>query len=441
MAPRRLDGGGQSRPALTVELEGEPVPACEGESVATALLAHGERIFARSVKYHRPRAPFCMTGECSQCLMRVDGVPNVFTCRTPVRAGQRIERQNAYPSAKVDVFSAIDWMFPFGLDHHEMFAGVPVAEQVMAKVARHLAGLGLLPEQPAPPRLDATVERTKVAIVGAGPAGLFAAKAFLAAKVPFLLCERDAALGGRLATAPIEADAPDTAFAQGLPEDHVYRSAAAVGLYEDDGGWFLAVIRAGEGTLSLTRLYADRFLLAPGGQPALVPFQNNDLPGVLSGPAVSQLVRQDRVLPGEHVVLLGHGPQLAPLAALLEGAGAKISATLRPPAVDLSTVKAHGMGWVRQVSYRDANGQKQRAKCDLVVVSVPPSPRFQLARQGGARVRFDPAAETFVVDADARGRTSAPQVFVAGDAAGVRSAREAAESGARTAEAVLESLS
>ncbi|MGQ0505743.1 MAG: (2Fe-2S)-binding protein, partial [Myxococcaceae bacterium] len=134
MAPRRL-AGEDKRAKVTFDLEGVEVTGREGESVATALLASGERVFARSVKYHRPRAPFCMTGECSNCLMRVGGLPNVFTCRTPVREGMRVERQNAFPSAKVDVFASIDWVFPRGMDHHEMFAGVPVAEQVMAKVA------------------------------------------------------------------------------------------------------------------------------------------------------------------------------------------------------------------------------------------------------------------------------------------------------------------
>ena len=62
----------------------------------------------------------------------------------------RLERQNSYPTAQIDVFNVIDWMFPRGLDHHAMFAGVPVAEQVMVRVARHLAGLGVLPEQAAP---------------------------------------------------------------------------------------------------------------------------------------------------------------------------------------------------------------------------------------------------------------------------------------------------
>ena len=57
---RRLDRG-DSSPTVTLELDGEPIPAREGEPVACALLAAGQQLFSRSVKYHRPRGPFCMT--------------------------------------------------------------------------------------------------------------------------------------------------------------------------------------------------------------------------------------------------------------------------------------------------------------------------------------------------------------------------------------------
>src|SRR5688572_3114096 len=127
---KRLTNSPRQGRVVTIELDGEPVRAIEGEPAACALLASGERVFARSLKYHRPRGPSCFAAACSNCLMRVDGVPNTFTCKTPVHEGMRLERQNTFPSAKLDVFASIDWMFPKGLDHHEMLAGVPVAEKV-----------------------------------------------------------------------------------------------------------------------------------------------------------------------------------------------------------------------------------------------------------------------------------------------------------------------
>src|SRR5262249_30721483 len=171
----RLSPPNPAAKKISVDFEGESVPAIEGEPVACSLLAAGHAVFSRSVKYHRPRGPFCFAAACSQCLMRVDGVPNLYTCRVPARDGMRLERQNAYPSAEHDIFRSIDWLFPRGLDHHEMFAGVPIAESVMTKVARHLAGLGLLPDKPASQGLAPEVVSCAVAIVGGGAAGLAAA--------------------------------------------------------------------------------------------------------------------------------------------------------------------------------------------------------------------------------------------------------------------------
>ena len=36
-----------------------------------------------------------MTGSCPNCLMQVDGIPNVRSCTEPARDGMRVERQNA----------------------------------------------------------------------------------------------------------------------------------------------------------------------------------------------------------------------------------------------------------------------------------------------------------------------------------------------------------
>src|SRR5262249_37377729 len=70
---------------LTFTFEGRPVPAIEGQSIAAALYAAGQRVFTRSFKYHRPRGLLCAAGDCPNCLMEVDGRPNVRTCTEPAR--------------------------------------------------------------------------------------------------------------------------------------------------------------------------------------------------------------------------------------------------------------------------------------------------------------------------------------------------------------------
>lgn len=447
---RRLPDASLRGRAITVDLEGESIPAIEGEPVACSLVAAGEPMLARSVKYHRPRGPFCFAAACSHCLMRVDGLPNVYTCRTPAREGMKLERQNAYPSAKVDVFETIDWFFPKGLDHHEMFAGVPIAEQVMAKVARQLAGLGLLPKDAAPASPPSRTVRTRVAVVGAGAAGLAAARELTASGVPFLLFEREDHVGGRLAHGAPEQDAPALEDVATLSPDSLITRATALGLYDDAEGRFLAVgVWEPEGA-RLLKVYAERFLLTPGGHPPMVPFENNDLPGVYAGRAASLLLRRHDVAP-EVAALVGWGQELYALATLLEQRGVKVAALVdlkgpppagaHPLAVEGTEPKAHGLRTVGAFSFTPRNGDRRKVSCDAVLVSVPVSPSFELARQGGATVSFDEGRGLFKVEADADGRTGAVDVFAAGDLTGGGTARQAADAGRRTAQALVGGLS
>ena len=83
-----------------------------------------------------------------------------------------------------------------------------------------------------------------------------------------------------------------------------------------------------------------------------------------------------------------------------------------------------------------SGGKTRKVRCDAVAISLPPSPSFELARQAGAKVSFHPQHQTFVVEADDAGQTQAKGIFVAGDAAGPKSAREAAEHARRVAERV-----
>ncbi len=73
--------------------DGQPMTGYAGEPVAAALHAAGVRTLRRSPKLDRPRGLFCAIGNCSSCLMTVDGVPNTRVCVEPLREGMRVESQ------------------------------------------------------------------------------------------------------------------------------------------------------------------------------------------------------------------------------------------------------------------------------------------------------------------------------------------------------------
>ena len=78
---------------LEIVLDGQPVEAYEGETVAAVLLAEGEIATRRTVRGD-PRGIFCGMGVCFDCLVVVDGVPNTRACMTWVRDGMEVWRQD-----------------------------------------------------------------------------------------------------------------------------------------------------------------------------------------------------------------------------------------------------------------------------------------------------------------------------------------------------------
>ena len=79
---------------VTFRFNGREIEGYEGESVAAALHAAGVRKLHESEVKHRPRGLFCAIGNCSSCLMRVDGRDNVRICVEPLREGMTVEEQN-----------------------------------------------------------------------------------------------------------------------------------------------------------------------------------------------------------------------------------------------------------------------------------------------------------------------------------------------------------
>ncbi|MFP4200700.1 MAG: (2Fe-2S)-binding protein [Clostridia bacterium] len=65
----------------------------EGEPVAAALQASGIRVLRYSRRLLHPRGFFCAIGNCSECLVEIDGEPNIRSCTTPLREGMHVRRQ------------------------------------------------------------------------------------------------------------------------------------------------------------------------------------------------------------------------------------------------------------------------------------------------------------------------------------------------------------
>ncbi len=422
---------------LTLDFEGTPVPAFAGETVAVALLAAGEQVLSRSIKFHRPRSAFCLPRHCGACHMRIDGLPNLRACRTPVREGLRCDRQNAWPSADLDILATADLMFPQGMDHHTLMTAPRPLNQAMQRVVQRLGGLGHLPDRtPEPAELPPGRDRhVAVAVIGAGPAGLAAATA--AAQIlgrqggAVLLVEAAQAAGGSYLSdprfgRPAAAQAVAAAQAAGV---ELLTDAAAAGFYPEehnppapDGTLGLLAIATPTGLLKLS---ADRYIYATGGHPQNALFVDNDRPGVLAGRAVGLLLCGYGVRLGRRPLVVGQGEYAEALAAGLAAAGAQVT---RIDGHSERMARATGSPWVDGAVVTTAAGLERHLSCDLIVIVEPPAAASGLAQLHGAQVALHPQLG-FCVVTTGSGQTTTLGVWACGEVAGQSSTLAAAQHG------------
>lgn len=85
-------GEREDKKKVTIYFEGNPIEAEEGDMVAVALLNAGIKDFRHTRKNKEPRGIFCAIGRCTDCMMNIDGKPNVRSCITPVKENMVILR-------------------------------------------------------------------------------------------------------------------------------------------------------------------------------------------------------------------------------------------------------------------------------------------------------------------------------------------------------------
>jgi sarcosine oxidase subunit alpha len=349
--------------------DGLPVGGYPGDTIGSALFASGRRVFSRSFKYHRPRGLLCCSGHCPNCLMTVDGVPNVRVCVEPIREGAAVEAQNVWGSLDRDVLSVVDKVggpfTPVGFYYRTMIRPRrlwPLYE----KVLRNLAGLGRVGG--AGRRYDVEHRHARVLVVGGGGAGRAAAVAAATLGPGVVLVDE----GTRLLGAELE----------GV---EVLAPARALGIWEGN------LVPVDAGTV-LYRYRADRIVVASGALEQPLVFPGNDLVGVMLPNGVRRLVRDFAIRPGSRAVVLGADDDCLSIAEELREIGVAVPRVVDLRSSPIGALEAEGRkGHLRRVL---ADGEA--IDCDLLVASSGRQPAYSLLAQAGARVEYDPARGIFV---------------------------------------------
>ena len=317
-----------------------------------------------------------------------------------------------------------------------------------------------------------------LAIVGAGPAGMAAAATAAERGLSTVVLDEQPAPGGQIyrgierlaATRPrhLEWLGPD--YAAGLELTRAFREAkidyldsAQVWQVEAEGRVFFR--RNGAAGI----LSARKVLIAPGAMERPMPVPGWTLPGVLTCGAAQILLKANGLAPNGRFVLAGCGPLLLLLAGQLTRAGVAPAAILEttfnrwnalphlPGFLALRGYFGKGLAMLRElkaagvVMHKDVthlamrgdtqvreiefirDGETHREPVDLVFLHQGVVPNGNLAWSINLAHDWDEAQRCFHPRLDAWGRSSAPAISVAGDAAGIVGAKGAEAMGRITA--------
>lgn len=334
--------------AVRFRFDGIGYGARVGDTVASALLANGVRLVARSFKYHRPRGVLTAGSEEPNALVTVgkgaEAEPNVRATVQEVFDGLEVFSQSAWPSLRFDAMAVNDLAAPFlgaGFYYKTFMWPKAFWEKVYEPVIRRAAGLGALSGTHNPDTYDRAFAFCDLLVVGSGPAGLMAAGVAADAGLDVILCDEDSRMGGRL-LAEVEdvggvpaADwaAREVARLAVMPNVRLMTRTTVTGAY--DGGVFGALERvthhmprSAAPLECFWRITARRTVLCAGALERPIAFENNDRPGIMMAGAVRAYVNRWGVAAGTRVVVFGNNDDAHRTARDLHAAGVRVAALI-----------------------------------------------------------------------------------------------------------------
>lgn len=316
-------------------------------------------------------------------------------------------------------------------------------------------------------------DRTDVAIIGAGPAGLSAAKSAIESGLNVTLLDEQPAAGGQIYRAIDRVDAERVGvlgkdYADGralldvLSKDNLnhVREAAVWDIAADNTLFYSCNGRA-------SAIVARKIIIATGAMERPMPFHGWQLPGVMTAGAGQIMLKSSGLLPSSPTVLAGSGPLLYLLAAQYLRAGHPIAALvettpkehkwaalsviagalwanryLRKGLALLAEIKKSGVAHYRAATELQAVGEDrvealsfvcrskhERIPCSTLLIHIGVVPNVQLSRLLGLPHLWHERQRCWHPQAGPYGETTREDIYIAGDAAGIGGAEAAVQRG------------
>ncbi len=436
--PYRLPRGGRiDRGApLQFTFDGRTIHGYQGDTLASALLANGAALIGRSFKYHRPRGIVAAGAEDPNAFVQLGrgarAAPNRLATVTPAAHGMQVRSVNAWPSLDYDVMSLLGLAAPFipaGF-YYKTLMWPRRLWPLYERVLRRAAGLGRAPSGPDPDRYDYVHARCDVLVVGAGPAGLAAARAAARRGARVILADEQPQPGGSLLASAERVDGvPGHAWAAAAAADlaasprvTVLPDTTVFGLYQSNLALMVERRREQPGDAAGTergartwRVTPRRIVLASGAHERPLLCANNDLPGVMLASATAAYLHRYAAAPGSRAVFFTTNDTAYRAALDLAEAGVPVAAIADvradPDGRLPAEARARGIQVLAAAAVRRVLGRRRVAavelcsldgsprgvvECDLLGLAGGFAPALHLHAQAGGRTDWDPALAAFV---------------------------------------------
>jgi sarcosine oxidase subunit alpha len=188
---------------VSFKFNGKTYHGFKGDTLASALLANDVHLVARSFKYHRPRGIMTSGSEEPNAIVQIGNdksitEPNVRATEVEIHEGLEATSQNCWPSVNFDIGginNLLSPLLPAGF-YYKTFMWPASFWEKYEYVIRHSAGLGKSPTKPDTDIYDHRYVHCDVLVIGAGLAGIMAAKTAAQNGFKTLLLDEKTELGG-----------------------------------------------------------------------------------------------------------------------------------------------------------------------------------------------------------------------------------------------------